>query len=115
MGLVRFTVKASLVGGIIYYTVQEGLWSKHDESLKLYEKINKNIMPYLKSHVPNEVMKEVSVIPSAVDLKDYLKTNWNKGVIATMGFIQNQPPKLLKASKESLEELLRQEKSEKSE
>ncbi|KAK2575694.1 hypothetical protein KPH14_012084 [Odynerus spinipes] len=115
MGVVRFTVKASLVGGIIYYTVQQGLWSNHDESLKLYEKINKNVVPYVKNHVPPEVIDEVSVIPSATDLTNYIKTSWNKGVIATMGFIQHQPSKLLQTSKDSLVELLEKVTSEKSE
>lgn len=106
MGLIRFTVKASLVGGIIYYSVQQGVWSKHEDSLQIYDKLNDNIVPYVKGHVPSKVINEVSAIPKATDLKNYIKINWNKGVIATIEFIQNQPSKLLQISKDSLEELI---------
>ncbi|KAL2715155.1 protein QIL1 isoform X2 [Vespula squamosa] len=133
MGLARFTIKASLVGGIIYYSVQEGLWSKHNESLKLYEKIHKNVTPYLKRNISTEITEGVSKrvtvdwifkerlmiippIPSAADLKYWLLTKWNAGVITSIKFVADSPSHITKAyeavskfTQEKTEELLKSE------
>uniref|UniRef100_V9IK36 MICOS complex subunit MIC13 n=1 Tax=Apis cerana TaxID=7461 RepID=V9IK36_APICE len=39
MNLIRFGIKSSIVGGIVYYTYKEGLWSKSEETAALYKKI----------------------------------------------------------------------------
>ncbi|XP_043674229.1 uncharacterized protein LOC122631986 isoform X1 [Vespula pensylvanica] len=92
-----FTIKASLVGGIIYYSVQEGLWSKHNESLKLYEKIHKNVTPYLKGNIPTEITDGIPPIPSTADLKYWLLTKWNAGVITSVKFVADSPSHITKA------------------
>ncbi|XP_014616631.1 PREDICTED: uncharacterized protein LOC106793871 [Polistes canadensis] len=116
MGLVRLTIKASLVGGIIYYSVQEGLWSKHDESLKVYDKIHKNVDPYLKGSVPTEITKGIPSIPNITDFKHWLTTKWNTGVITSIKFVAESPSHIANAyetvskfTKEKTEQLTKTE------
>lgn len=59
----RFLVKTSFVGGIVYYTVQQGLWSNSEDCAQLYGKIYNNVTPYVKDNIPKEMMKEVSFTP----------------------------------------------------
>ncbi|KAI4497249.1 hypothetical protein M0802_007733 [Mischocyttarus mexicanus] len=86
-----FAIKASLVGGIVYYSVQEGLWSKQDDSLKVYDKVNKNIYPYFKDTISTEITKGIPSIPNVTDLKNWLATKWNMGVITSIKFIADSP------------------------
>ena len=55
----RFAVKATLVGGIVYYSVQQGLWSKPENSVQLYGRIYNTVAPYVKDNIPKEVVNEV--------------------------------------------------------
>ncbi|CAL7933827.1 unnamed protein product [Xylocopa violacea] len=91
MSLLRFAVKSTIVGGIVYYTYEEGLWSKSEETAKLYRKLYVNIAPYVKENIPAEVTKEVAQLPSVTDITSFMKTSWNKGVITSMKFISNLP------------------------
>ncbi|XP_078041783.1 MICOS complex subunit MIC13 homolog QIL1 [Augochlora pura] len=91
MGLIRFTVKTTIVGGVVYYTCQEGLWSKSDDTVKLYGKLYNNIVPYVKHNVPKEVSFQVERLPSLNCLVNCSKLYWNRGVMASMKFISNLP------------------------
>jgi len=53
--LYRFGVKAGIVGGVVYYTVEEGVWRDSKQTTELYSKIYKNVAPYIKE-VPVEVV-----------------------------------------------------------
>lgn len=55
----RFAIKSTVVGGTVYYTYQEGLWSKSEETAKLYNKLYVNVAPYVKENIPEEITKEV--------------------------------------------------------
>lgn len=55
----RFGIKSSIVGGIVYYTYKEGLWSKSEETAALYKKLNIKIAPYVQENVPEKITKEV--------------------------------------------------------
>lgn len=44
-----------MVGGVVYYTINEGVWKDSEHTTQLYSKIYKNIGPYVKE-VPVEVM-----------------------------------------------------------
>ncbi|XP_017796233.1 PREDICTED: MICOS complex subunit MIC13-like [Habropoda laboriosa] len=91
MSLLRFTIKSTIVGGIVYYTYEEGLWSNGEETAKLYKKIYVNVAPYVKENIPKEVTQELSELPSVIHISTFMKTSWNKGVINTMEFISNLP------------------------
>ncbi|CAK9820651.1 MICOS complex subunit MIC13 homolog QIL1 [Anthophora plagiata] len=91
MSLIRFTIKSSIVGGIVYYTYEEGLWSKPEETAKLYKKVYANVAPYIKENVPKEVTEELAQLPSVTHVSTFVKTSWNKGVMNTMKFICNLP------------------------
>lgn len=58
----RFAVKAAVVGGAVYYSVQQGLWSKSEDSVQLYGKIYSSVAPYVKDNIPKEVINEVGFI-----------------------------------------------------
>ena len=91
MNLTRFAIKSTIVGGIVYYTYAEGLWSKSEETAKLYEKLYVNVAPYVKENVPEEITKEWAQLPSVSHITSFMKTSWNKGVMTSMEFISNIP------------------------
>jgi hypothetical protein len=43
-----------LAGGVVYYTIDEGVWKSSEHTTELYSKIYKNVAPYVKE-VPVEV------------------------------------------------------------
>ncbi|GAB1866907.1 MICOS complex subunit MIC13 [Camponotus japonicus] len=89
--LLRFAVKATLVGGIVYYSVHQGLWSKSEDSVQLYGKIYNNVAPYIKNNIPKEVVNELPPLPSTSDLSNFIKSSWNKGIITSTKFLSNTP------------------------
>nr|XP_034187675.1 MICOS complex subunit MIC13-like isoform X1 [Osmia lignaria] len=89
--LLRFAVKTSIVGSIVYITYEEGLWSKPEETAKLYEKLYVNVAPYVNQNVPKEVTEKYAKLPSVTTLTSCAKKSWNKGVMTTMEFIANLP------------------------
>ncbi|XP_015439358.1 PREDICTED: uncharacterized protein LOC107194272 [Dufourea novaeangliae] len=91
MGLIRFTIKTSIVGGIVYYTCQEGLWSKPEDTAKLYGKLYTNVAPYVKHNLPKEVIDEYNRLPSVTCITNCAKQYWNEGVLKSMKFISNLP------------------------
>lgn len=91
MGIVRFAVKATVVGGIVYYSVHQGLWSKSEDSVQLYGKIYNNVAPYIKDNIPKEVVNELPPLPSTSDLSNFIKSSWNKGIITSTKFLSNTP------------------------
>ncbi|KAG7213108.1 hypothetical protein KM043_002431 [Ampulex compressa] len=91
MGLVRFTVKSTLAGGIVYYTYTQGLWSSTDKSAELYCRIVKSVCPYFKRNMPKEVMDELAVLPSTNDISRYVGSTWNKGVMTSLKFLADTP------------------------
>jgi hypothetical protein len=52
--LSRFGVKVGVASGVVYYTVDEGVWKSSEHTTELYSKIYKNLAPYVKE-VPVEV------------------------------------------------------------
>ncbi|XP_003694711.1 MICOS complex subunit MIC13 [Apis florea] len=91
MSLIRFAIKSSIVGGIVYYTYKERLWSKSEETAALYRKLNVKIAPYVKKNVPEKITKEIAQLPSVTDITNFIKVTWNKGVMSSMGFVSNLP------------------------
>ncbi|KYQ58069.1 hypothetical protein ALC60_03121 [Trachymyrmex zeteki] len=89
--LSRFVIKSTLVGGVVYYSVRQGLWSKSEDSVQLYGRIYNNITPYVKDNIPKEVINELPPLPSTSDLSNSLKSSWNKGVIASIKFLSETP------------------------
>ncbi|XP_072765172.1 MICOS complex subunit MIC13 homolog QIL1 isoform X1 [Anoplolepis gracilipes] len=89
--LSRFAVKATLVGGIVYYSIHQGLWSKSEDSVQLYGKIYNNVVPYIKDNIPKEVVNELPPLPSTNDLSNSVKSSWNKGVVTSIKFLSDTP------------------------
>ncbi|XP_033225278.1 MICOS complex subunit MIC13 homolog QIL1 isoform X2 [Belonocnema kinseyi] len=91
MGLLRFALKTTVAGGLVYFTIQEGLWSKPEESVKIYGKIYNKVAPFVKENVPKGVINEIPDLPSTTDISDVLRNSWNKGVMTSMKFIYELP------------------------
>ncbi|KAK0164161.1 hypothetical protein PV328_002820 [Microctonus aethiopoides] len=91
MGIIRFAVKSSLAGGIVYYTIQEGLWSNADDTIKLYGKIYGNVAPYVKENIPKEVANEIPQLPSVGTMTNCAKGMWNNGVKTSIKFVSELP------------------------
>ncbi|XP_031834527.1 MICOS complex subunit MIC13 homolog QIL1 isoform X2 [Nomia melanderi] len=91
MGLIRFTIKATIVGGVVYYTCQEGLWSKSTDTAELYKKLYTNIAPYVKHNIPKDIIVEFNRLPNIDCMVNCSKQYWNKGVMSSMEFISNLP------------------------
>lgn len=86
-----FALKSIVPVGVLYYTVEQGLWSKSEDSIKFYGKIYNNIAPYVKENIPKEVINEIPKLPSISVITNCAKYTWNKGVITTMKFITEIP------------------------
>lgn len=52
-------IKSTVVGSITYYTYYAGVWSKSEETAKLYGKIYNNVTPYIKHNIPQDIVYEV--------------------------------------------------------
>ncbi|XP_014219228.1 uncharacterized protein LOC106647389 [Copidosoma floridanum] len=91
MYIYRFVIKSSIAGGVIYYTIEEGLWSSPEESGKLYNKLYSSISPLIQQNLPREMVQEIHTIPSPGVLKTCAASYWNQGVIATVDFVSKLP------------------------
>ncbi|XP_033325323.2 MICOS complex subunit MIC13 homolog QIL1 isoform X1 [Megalopta genalis] len=108
-----FIVKTTIVGGTVYYTCQEGLWSKSEDTAKLYGKLYNSIAPYVKHNAPREIISQVEHLPSINCIVNGTKMYWNRGVMSSMKFISNLPDHAcngVNKIKEAIEKNLKEQK-----
>ncbi|CAG5106318.1 Similar to QIL1: MICOS complex subunit MIC13 homolog QIL1 (Drosophila melanogaster) [Cotesia congregata] len=98
MGIIKFAVKSSVAGGLVYWTVQEGLWGRSDESINFYNRIYSTVSPYIKKNIPKEVVNEVNFLlkklpdlPSVNSMANWTGCMWNRGVKTSIRFIADLP------------------------
>ncbi|XP_043473001.1 MICOS complex subunit MIC13-like [Leptopilina heterotoma] len=91
MGVVRFAVKSTIAGGLLYFTIREGVWSNQEESVKLYGKIYNKVAPLVKDNVPKDLISELPDLPSTTDISDKMRNSWNSGVMVSMKFLSQLP------------------------
>ncbi|KAF7991257.1 hypothetical protein HCN44_002819 [Aphidius gifuensis] len=95
MGLIKFAVKSSIVGGLIYYTVEEGLWSNSDDSIKFCTKLYNNITPYLTNNTVKDVVKDKCVVlndlPNISTMTNCARGMWNIGVKKSINYVSELP------------------------
>ncbi|KAH0566758.1 MICOS complex subunit MIC13 homolog QIL1 [Cotesia glomerata] len=91
MGIIKFAVKSSVAGGIVYWTIQEGLWGHSDESINFYNRIYSTVSPYVKKNIPKEVVNELPELPSVNSMANWTGCMWNKGVKTSIRFIADLP------------------------
>ena len=96
MGLIRFTVKATVVGGIVYYTYHEGLWSRPEETAKVYRKISTNIAPYVDHDLVKGIVKSLPEKPQIPSISG--SKLWNDGVMVSINFMANLPNHIAKGA-----------------
>ncbi|XP_043272917.1 uncharacterized protein [Venturia canescens] len=94
MGILRFALKSSIAGGIVYYTVQEGLWSKPEDTIDMYCRMYNSVAPYIQKNIPEDVTKSLPVVPSFVTMTGCAKGMWNKGVMTSIKFTSELPSHL---------------------
>ncbi|XP_011306001.1 uncharacterized protein [Fopius arisanus] len=91
MGLIRFAAKSSLTGGFIYYTVQGGLWSSPEDSIKFYQGIYSKITPYIKEYASPDITAGIATVPSATTMIGCSRGVWNKAVKISFRFLSELP------------------------
>ncbi|XP_076172572.1 MICOS complex subunit MIC13 homolog QIL1 [Ptiloglossa arizonensis] len=91
MTFIRFMIKSTVVGSITYYTYYAGVWSKSEETAKLYGKIYNNVTPYIKHNIPQDIVYEYNQLPSLKVITNCARKSWNKGVMITMNYISDLP------------------------
>ncbi|XP_065206453.1 MICOS complex subunit MIC13 homolog QIL1 [Planococcus citri] len=91
-GLLKFSVKAGILGGAVYYSRDIGVWADSDTTYELGKKSIAYLTPYI-----NKLEKEVPIpvdlknLPSSEDACRTVKTYWNRGVISSITFIEKIP------------------------
>ncbi|XP_069674933.1 MICOS complex subunit MIC13 homolog QIL1-like [Periplaneta americana] len=101
--LLKFGIKAGMVGGVVYYTVDEGVWKDSEHTTQLYSKIYKTVAPYVK-----EVPVEVPELPKMDEISFMAKNYWNKGVVASFIFLSDLPNKTTEWSKQGYDYIVKQ-------
>ncbi|PSN51444.1 hypothetical protein C0J52_08993 [Blattella germanica] len=86
--LLKLGTKVGLVGGVVYYTVEEGVWKDSEHSTEIYSKAYKAVAPYVKE----------------VPVENY----WNKGVMSSFEFVSDLPNKTVEWSKQGYEYVSKQ-------
>lgn len=103
-GIIKFGVKAGLIGGAVYYSNEMGVWQDAETATKLYQKLrqdlNQQINPLVKD-VQTNVSFEVPEIPSITQMSEYASSSWNSGVLHTFNFLVNLPSTLKQLSSDA--------------
>ncbi|XP_053682961.1 MICOS complex subunit MIC13 homolog QIL1 [Sabethes cyaneus] len=84
----RFAIKASLAGGAVYYSRQEGIWKENTD--EVYERYSKALQPHLAS-VKQQLPFEVPALPKSGELCFLTSHYYNQGVKNTIYFIHRIP------------------------
>ncbi|KAK8385446.1 hypothetical protein O3P69_016338 [Scylla paramamosain] len=83
-----FATKVGIGGGVVYVTVDQGIWGSSHHSTAAYERLF-DIMPGTKS-----VSEKYLQLPKKDDVNVNFRSYWNSGVFYTFDFIANLPSKV---------------------
>ncbi|XP_045121681.1 MICOS complex subunit MIC13-like [Portunus trituberculatus] len=83
-----FATKIGIGGGVVYVTVDQGIWGSSHHSTAAYERLF-DIMPGTKS-----VSEKYLQLPKKDDVNVNFRSYWNSGVFYTFDFIANIPSKV---------------------
>nr|CAD7573981.1 unnamed protein product [Timema californicum] len=82
-----FLMKAAMAGGLLYFTVTQGLWQDQEETTDLYVRMHESALIIFKGIKPTEDAE----IPKREKVFYCLKDGWNKGVKGVFSFLVNLP------------------------
>ncbi|KAF5274437.1 hypothetical protein FQR65_LT04353 [Abscondita terminalis] len=106
--MLKFTVKAGIVLGAVYYSAQEGVWKHSAESTKVYDKIYDVVSPYY-NEGKKQLPFEISDFPKSLEVRYFLKQSWNKGVTASCVFLSNLPDNVCALTKQGVDKVMANE------
>jgi len=81
--ILKFGAKVGIVGGAIYYTVQEGVWGTADEGEKTWNRMLQKVVPQTSEHISEHLKSPVPLANTT--------ENWNTGVKTVMQSVSNIP------------------------
>ncbi|KAK8747510.1 hypothetical protein OTU49_016428 [Cherax quadricarinatus] len=84
-----FVTKVGIGGGIVYVTVDQGIWGNSHQAAAAYDRVY-DIMPGTKS-----VSEKYLHLPKKEDVNVNFRSYWNSGVFYTFDFIANIPTKVI--------------------
>ncbi|XP_026469598.1 MICOS complex subunit MIC13 homolog QIL1-like [Ctenocephalides felis] len=84
----KFIVKCGIAGGIVYQSVDQGLWGSSSRTIELYEDLSKLVEP-----VTKEVKQKIELpdLPTSGEVGFIATYYWNAGVKATFAFLKELP------------------------
>ncbi|KAK4882143.1 hypothetical protein RN001_005462 [Aquatica leii] len=91
--MIKFILKSGIVLGAVYYSAQEGVWKHSAESIKVCDKIYDFASPYY-NQAKAQLPIEIPDFPKTIQVRQFLKQSWNKGVTASCIFLSNLPENL---------------------
>lgn len=80
---VKLAAKLGLAGGVVYWTVQQGLWGTAEEGAVAGKKFASAVMPSTVAYLDK--------IPSFAKVNESAIKNWNAGVKTTFTSISSAP------------------------
>ncbi|KAK3865151.1 hypothetical protein Pcinc_029220 [Petrolisthes cinctipes] len=83
-----FSTKAAIGGGVVYITVDQGIWGNSRSTSAAYDRLY-DIMPGTKS-----VSEKYLHFPKKDDVNINFRSYWNTGVFYTFDFVANFPSKV---------------------
>ncbi|KAG0720863.1 MICOS complex subunit MIC13 QIL1 [Chionoecetes opilio] len=84
-----FATKVGIGGGVIYLTVDQGIWGSSQQATAAYDRVF-DIMPGTKS-----VSEKYLNLPKKEDVNINFRSYWNTGVFYTFDFVANVPSKVV--------------------
>ncbi|XP_068247360.1 MICOS complex subunit MIC13 [Palaemon carinicauda] len=83
-----FATKVGIGGGVVYITIDQGIWGNSRQSSAAYERLY-DIMPGTK-----KVSEKYSLLPKPDVVNVNFRSYWNSGVFYTFDFVANIPEKI---------------------
>ncbi|XP_066599690.1 MICOS complex subunit MIC13 homolog QIL1 [Prorops nasuta] len=91
MGVLKFTIKYAVIGGVVYYSANELFWSKYDIREKKIEELYTLRLPQITNKLPLSIKDKIPNMPNVSDVSVYCKQNWNRGIFASINFVSELP------------------------
>ncbi|XP_069698828.1 uncharacterized protein [Periplaneta americana] len=82
--------KIGIAGGVLYVTVDNGVWQGSEQTSCLYNKIYNHVLLFFNKEIIDE-----PEVPKLNEISHRLKETWNKGVILVCSYLINAPTMLV--------------------
>ncbi|KAK7086624.1 hypothetical protein SK128_022763 [Halocaridina rubra] len=87
--LAWFATKVGIGGGVVYFTVDQGVWGDSRQAAATYDRLY-DIMPGTKN-----VSLKYLTLPKTDDVNINFRSYWNSGVFFVFDFLANLPSKMI--------------------